>query len=748
MKKTIIAAAIGSMGLLHTGFALSAGEQERAAAEGKMETVTVTAGKRGAEALQNVPISISVFNADQMEQRAITSFMDYGTSVPNLGFGETGDGTLASRSISIRGVGGDNTTGFYIDDTPVPGSMDPHIVDIERIEILRGPQGTLYGARSMGGAVRLITQKPNYRETSGFANLSTSKTSGAPQANSRVEVGVNTPLIADTLALRADLFRDDEAGFFKRTFPTVPHGAQLATVDNVGAVKKTGGSESLSWKVNRDLTITQRYMSQHTDEEGFPFADFFTNSAGSVPLKVSNFVQARTFNVPEGGTDKWSLSSLDLKYKTGFGEFVVSSSYFNRRTYEWEDQTALLNALLPVESAASPLWRLLENKRYAHEFRFASAFSGPTQFIAGLFLSDETNHRAFPPSYSPGINAAMGGHLGTDEVNASEAQTHNKERAIFGEVSHQFNDKLSLTGGLRTFHVDYSADPSWTEGFAGPGPRANVPASSASESGVNPKLLVQYKLTPDLMTYATAAKGYRPGGTAPGIPAGNVTGCDTAMKANGLTLEQTRKYASDSLWSYELGAKSSWLNVAVYDIEWKDMQQPVGVCGFHFMSNVGAAQIRGMEIEAHGRLMAGLNVAAGIGYADAKISEGGGLSPQKPGDHISQVPALTGNVSGTYTRRVGDDLYSETTVSYAYVGNSYSTTVDASSPRERPAYGLLNAQTSLSWSKYRISLFGKNLGNTHANLGDNVSIAMETPGRLRLATNQPRTIGVNLSAKF
>src|SRR5580704_10549411 len=138
---------------------------DTAASSNELETITVTAQKRS-ESEQTVPLSMTTFGATALEQKAVVDFFDYGTKVPNLGFASTGDGMGTARTISIRGVSGDNVTGFYVDETPLPDSLDPRILDIDHIEVLRGPQGTLYGARSMGGTVRIITKTPDFNNLS------------------------------------------------------------------------------------------------------------------------------------------------------------------------------------------------------------------------------------------------------------------------------------------------------------------------------------------------------------------------------------------------------------------------------------------------------------------------------------------------------------------------------------------------------------------------------------------------------
>src|SRR6267378_4426749 len=175
------------------------------APQGGLEEIVVTAQRRE-ETVQNVPLSITALSARVLEEKAVTNFIDYAGQVPGLAFGYTGDGSGTARTISIRGISGDGTTGFYIDETPVPDSIDPRVVDLQRIEALRGPQGTLYGARSMGGTVRLITQQANSSDFAGWAKANGSHTLNADTPNYGLDAAVNLPLITDRMALRVVAF--------------------------------------------------------------------------------------------------------------------------------------------------------------------------------------------------------------------------------------------------------------------------------------------------------------------------------------------------------------------------------------------------------------------------------------------------------------------------------------------------------------------------------------------------------------
>src|SRR5256714_13621651 len=201
--------------MLIAGVWLAAAGAANAAAEptsqaGGLEEVIVTAQKRS-ESEQSVPMSMTTFSSAALEQKSITDFFDYATKVPNLAFAPTGDGVGTSRTVSIRGISGDNVTGFYIDDTPLPDSLDPRVLDIDHIEVLRGPQGTLYGARSMGGTVRIITKEPDFNQFEGSVHGGLATTERTSGPNYTFDGIVNIPIIEDRVAVRLSGFYDEEA---------------------------------------------------------------------------------------------------------------------------------------------------------------------------------------------------------------------------------------------------------------------------------------------------------------------------------------------------------------------------------------------------------------------------------------------------------------------------------------------------------------------------------------------------------
>jgi len=261
------------------------------------------------------------------------------------------------------------------------------------------------------------------------------------------------------------------------------------------------------------------------------------------------------------------------------------------------------------------------------------------------------------------------------------------------------------------------------------------------------------------MVYALASKGFRPGGVVPIVPpgtAGTPNDCVAALAAvnPNFTLADTRSFKSDSLWNYEIGTKTAWLdhrvilNAAAFDIRWNDLQQAILLqCGFQYVTNAGAAESKGGELELRARATDRLDVSLGVGYQHATITEKG-ASPQPVGSPVFQVPDWTGNGAVTYTVPLMNSWNLVNVVDYSYVGSSFSANNSSTEPRKRPAYRLLNARFAFSNGKTEFALFGKNLTNEVTNLGDNRSIAAEVPGRPRLFLNEPRTLGIEVTQRF
>ena len=712
-----------------------------AAGGDKLEEVLVTATKR-TESVQDVPVSLTAFSAIQLESKGVEQFFDYGTAVPNLSFGiGASDGTLSGRGIALRGIEGSNTTGFYIDDTPVLETLDPHIVDIARIEVLRGPQGTLYGAESMGGTVRLITEQPSFNGLGGQVHVLGSDTDHG-SFSQLVEGVVNVPLVPDTLALRASAFYEFDDGYFDKGLgpKTAP---PTATLTHLGSMKYYGGQIALRFEPVSGLAVTPRIMYQRTTQDGSPYA-YDT---------ATNLMQREVFNLNPGGTDKWYLASLTINYTAPFGTFVSSTGYFDRKTLELEDDTDVTQFFLGTPSPlASPITREQDLRRFAQEVRFSSTFQGPVQLLVGGFYSDSTRPRDYEWT-APGLPAVISpSDLLLTFIDSREA----KEYALFGDASYQLLPSLKATVGLRWFR-DTATFHQLTDGLFFGGAPTIYDAPKSSESGFTPKYLLEYKVLPDVLLYAAAAKGFREGGNNIALPPGPApAGCDNDLANLGVTAASIAAFKSDNLWNYEAGFKSSFadrrftLNGAAFSIDWDKIQQAVHLplCGYGYTGNAGRARSTGFELEFSGRLLPELTLGLGIGYEDAHITEQGPGTPQKAGSPVYQVPDLTIASNLQYERPLAAGWAGFARVDYAHIGSSYSANNDVQSPRYRSGYSLADLRIGGRNERYEVALFVKNLTNAHANLGDAILIGSEEPGHPRFVISTPRTAGIEARMRF
>lgn len=751
----------------------------------EFEEIIVTATKR-AESIQTVGLSVTALQGAELQARGAVDFVDYAVSIPNLAFGSTDDGVLANRTISIRGIEGLNTTGFYIDDVPLDESVNPLVLDVERVEVLRGPQGTLFGARGLGGTIRIITKKPEFDGTFGsvHAGVSTTREGGL---NYLVDGAANIPL-SDRFAARITAYYNYEEGIFDKvvgpsTAPgvVVPAGTDgalvgdaPATLEDVDDKEVYGAQFALRLDASDALSFNGKVMYQRTELSGFPLADFVTGAvAGELRLEGDDFTQERLFNIDENGTDEWVQLSLNINYETSFGTFTSSTGYFTRDTIEQEDSSEFISftllgpilqgAGLPVSPTAipSPIFQTLEFNTFVEEARFISNFEGPFQMTVGAFYQDTDDNEAFdPPNVAAGFDAAFSGFLGVpgggltgtgDLIFTSNTPTKIEEFGLFGEFTYNLSEKLSATLGVRYFDTEVTSSDV-TSGFAAGGLNNVVPETSQQEDGFNFKGLIEYEANDNVFLYASVAEGFRIGGTNGLLPA--TLGCPDQAAALGFTGDDANTFNSDSLVSYEAGVKTTsgggrfTFNAAAFHVSFDDIQQRVLLtCGFDFVGNIGSARSQGFELEATARPAEGWFLQAAAGYTDAEFTEDvPGIA--NDGDPLQQVPQWTFSATVDYEAPAFGDYMWFTRSDFSYVDSSISTVVDSNNPRIRPSYSLFNTRLGLRSEKYDVVLFVNNLFDEDAIFSDNRTLAAEAGGRPRIVRGRPRTIGIEFRSRF
>ncbi len=717
------------------GGARDAVAQEEAEA-GVLEEVIVTATKRQT-AIQDVPISMAAFTSEDIIEMGAVEFADYATAVPNLSFGFSGEGRQTSRQFQLRGIFGSDTSALYINDTPVPVTMDPRVLDVERIEVLRGPQGSLFGSRSMGGLVRLVTKKPDPDQVDGalHARVGTVKGGGGDYL---VDGSFNIPLVAGKAALRGSAYYVADAGFIDRLVD--PDSSIVSGGD-------ASGDEYTSREINDDETIGLQLSLgvRATDNiyisPGVIYQKFASDGPAFVDDAIDNFVKVRQHDLDEQGEDEYYLLSLDLEIGLDSGTVLSSTTYFNRETEDLEDGTLAIAFLgrstMPVRTIEAG-----DEDRITQEIRFVSEFNGPFQLVAGAFYQNVDREGGFPPEsfIEPGTAFDLFFGFGGRSFFSLDVLGESEEIGIFGEASYEINEKLQFIAGGRWFDIDIES--SRKDGGAlfdlyGTGEIAGA-EFSLSENGFNPRVGLQWYPDEGVNLYANAAKGYRPGG---------INSAATACEVLGVANIPT-SYKSDDVWSYELGAKTGWadnrvvVNVAAFFMDWNDFRSPTINCGLGFgaSENTGEAESKGFELDVVLTPAAGLTISAGIGYTDAEITDAGEANSIAKGDPLPNIPEWTGVVAIDHDFALTNGLDAFWRVDYRYIDSSISR-----SGLHRPSYELLNLRGGVRLKKLEAAVYLDNVTNEHANLADPNELSDELN---LLAVNRPFTAGVDLRYRF
>ncbi len=734
------------------------GYQNPSADNFMLEEVVVTARRR-AEVQTQVPVSITAYSSDFMQKQNIQSFTDYATKVPNLTFQYGGGGQTGfteGRQVSIRGISGANTTSFYINDTPVPSAVSPQTINLDRIEVLKGPQGTLFGASSMGGNLRFITRQPSLNENSMSAQLGGGATkSGGTDAD--LNAGGNLVLIEDKLALQAAAGYTRESGFLTRRFPDGSGG--FASKDDQGQTDSWTGSLSLHSALTDRLDATVSILGQSTEIDGLP-ATFVTLPDYSVDSGSYTFDRDR--DVQEFSKDEWTLSSLVFDYG-GDGFTVISStSYFTRKLEELNDSTEGANAFFEEEigvDVGGPAWvvpTLNHDWHFTQEARVAfdeDLFLPKLSGVVGVFYQRKAMHFSSPAVFVPEL-AESG--LFDDGVLATFNQgQHNTQTAIFGEIYYEVIPDLTLTLGLRKYWIEQELGDEQQDGFLFEGPTVN-PGLSNKQSDVVPKVVLSYNIGDRGTVYASASQGFRVGGGQASLP----SICDADLDDLGYTPEGIRSYKSDDLWSYEIGAKNNFadgrisVSGAAFQVDWTQIQQDVVLpnCGFSFKANAGKARIRGAEMEVAGQPIADvpLTIHLGVGYEDGVLIDPAFI-PQEPNTGLVQTPNWTSTLSGYYEMPISENATVFVAADYSYTGSVKAVDGQGGFVNRQP-FNMVNGNVGVRFGETEIRLYARNLLDKRLNYGDLYAAGFERyvdgSRSPQVAVSRPRQIGVQVNMEF
>jgi iron complex outermembrane recepter protein len=795
----------------------------------QLEEIIVTAQKR-AESVQSVPMSITALTGQDIERQGAMSFQDIASSVPSLAFRSSGPGR---QKLNLRGIssggGVSSTVGYYLDETAISTvssisgtsfqqtNIDPDLFDIERIEILKGPQGTLYGSSSMGGTVKIVTKQPNRERTEAKFNVQGSGTAHGG-GNYETNAALSFPIVEDKLAFRVSASRRAYDGYINRLVgnfedggivsgppsnPTQPGASALSDVTlpsrngtgpiqvakDVNTENVTGIRAALRWQVNSAFYIQPAIFWQLSTLGG-------KSSFDTIPGSLD---QRRAFDIPEPYKDRFTVSSVTAAYELPAFTVLSASGFSDRSITNVEDFTDInsfafgynnlndsnflpaqrvlnstgklvdlgnlfSNNLFPSTVQPYPAYETEQNRArdFTQEFRLSSNGEGKLTWTAGVFYknvkSQNSGFYAVPgytahfPLYAElgQFVFGPGGWPWGDLLAQNAYDSRLRETSEFGQLTYKITDQLALTLGERHYDYSYSFEKNNAGLFFGGGTALSGHPITGSAKGIgnNPKGLLSYSFNEDSQLYVTASKGFRIGaGNAP-VPAAR---CAGDLAAIGRTAAPGQ-YNPDSLWNYEVGSKNRLfddrmtVNLALYDIEWTNVQQQISlpVCGFSYTDNGGRARSRGLELEIDGKPARFLRVSGGVGYTDAMITSAAPGTGLHTGDRLLDVPKLTADAAAETTFRAFLETDAYARISWSYTGESLDTYFDP----VKPAYQLTNARLGLKRDRWEGSLFANNLFDERPIFTRVDTLAELVPTFRRAVVGRPRTVGISLTWNY
>jgi iron complex outermembrane recepter protein len=740
------------------------------AKESGLEEIVVTAEKREST-VQKTPISMTAISEAEMQARGLEDFRSIAQETPGISMKTSGPGQTEYEMRGLDATGGFSpTVGFYLDDAPLTAPaqaaqgkvvVDPDLYDLNRVEVLRGPQGTLYGAGSMGGTIKLVTNAPQLNT---FAVSAQSKESGTDGGgfNYGGSAMINLPITQDVAAVRFVGTYKYTSGWIDRIvlnpFPLETNGGLTrgnvlgapvqASYSDVNWEALEGGRVSLLLKLGDNLTIQSGLMHQKISTGG-PFT--IDDPPGNV------YAHYQPFDIAEPLEDNFSLYTLTIKYHFDFADLTSATAKWNRHDEQTQDISETIQSLLGIPGFYPPVGigggsqeETDFSDQASEELRLASNGDGRFQWLGGAFFSDFNSNTTSLSNYA-GLQPIFGT---TDLISVGEP-IHIEQKALFGETSYKLTDQLKATLGLRYYRYT-STEEAINGGIASiaGGPGTVLEFGRAENKGFNPKVNLAYTATDDVLIYTTAAKGFRPGGPNTPVPLSGPAQCLTGpgnLQSLGLN-SAPNQFNPDNVWSYEVGEKARALgntfqiNSAVYYERWTNVQQLVDPsCGFSFTANAGTASVYGSEIELAANLSQSFTVTQNVGLTHATFNDSVRATNTVEGQKLLDVPDVTLNTSVIYSTPVTASFNFNARGTYSYIGPMQDITYVRNN---LPGYALVNARAGLTSDRFSVFLFCDNLTDKMAILTNNVAQTVNIPSVNRWVTNQPRTIGIDLQVRY
>lgn len=730
MNRSVASATWGLIALTGTSVAVAADQVE-------VEEIIVTASRR-AQQVQDVPASVAVIDPQAFAAGGVTSLSGVLKYIPGVNFND--DGAPGQGSITMRGVANIFSTpsvGIYLDDIPYGSvtafaeganfALDSLLGNVDHIEVIKGPQGTLFGAASMGGSLRYITREPSLTDFKGRLATDLSETSQGG-FNQLYKAGVDVPIVSDKLSLGVSGFYQDNEGFIDQA--TRPE-------DDVNDAELRGGQATLLFKPSDAFKVKLNYLDQK----------FEFSSQNSVPFDVTTgqplFGRYQQSTAPGGQPTaiEYKLSSATFEYQADWATATLASSYQEFAQNAVLDLTRFFGPLVdeqagdPPGTNTVPLEQIISTDRWAHEFRLTSANNEHLEWLVGLYYTKEESS-----NFQKAVGQPSGFNLVTQQFPSDY-----KEKALFGNVTYYFTPKLDATVGARFSSNDMSVLFTGTGFLAGPA----LPRQTVSDDVRNYLFNVRYRPNDDLSLYVRIADGYRP--ASANLP---------LLDPNTGDVISVPFVKADSLWSYEVGAKGKLADgavgydVAVYRIKWQDLQVFRSLGGVNVGGNADSdVTANGVEATLTLQPTSALNLVATMAYARSELDDDdpsiGGLS----GEQLPGIPEWTFSLSGDYDFMLGSlDAFVGGGVAYqdqrktSFNGGVGSGGVVIAPPNanfDADNYTTADLRTGVRFGRYKFSIYAINLFDEY---GFQRATTVGTQGNAAIL--RPRTIGAVFSADF
>jgi iron complex outermembrane receptor protein len=741
---------------------VSAGAAHAADDSSALEEITVTASKLNATKVLDTPVSIQAISGDALQRSGASGIMDIAGSIPGLSIQDLGPG---DKKYVIRGINsaGASTTGIYYGEAVISGSnaddgggfeSDIRLYDLDRVEVLRGPQGTLYGASSMSGTIRFLPKLPDLNKIDGYVTAEFSNTSHSPKENYNVNGALNLPIVEGMLSMRVVGWKQYDGGYIDQT--------RVGTVGLVRGVNDDdveGGRIALRYQPFEDLTIDANFTSQAETSDGSsrwtpPGVAAF---AGDPIQPINGCDLCNTDVTRSPWSDNLQVFGFTAAYDTHVGTITATSNQFNRRTsFNFDSTPILIHFGVPIPGETL---EPRDRKVNSSELRYASNFNFPVNFVIGGYREHEAQDLAVEVLKTDDAGLPIGTFSSSNDADALGTPNGNTffgrldsrsttQWAGFGEATWKATDALTAIVGVRYFTETLNGVQTQTHPFGGfPADDQNlVPIADPQQTfnKVTWRENISYEFNDALLAYETVSTGFRSGG----------------LNAVSEPFEPIPiSYAPDSLINFELGTKGRLFGglldyqLDAYFIRWDNIQVQENTAdqAFVFQANAGTAHIKGVEFEFTARPIDYLTVSFAGSFQDAFLAHGASEDAYRnnptlglTGDAIPNVPKYQFNAGVNYTRPIYGDWQGMVAADITYRDFVNAYFASNSFNLELPAYTLVGLRAGVINGPWSVTAFARNVADVRAE----VSAINSTQDPHALLTVQPRTIGLTVTRKF